>query len=627
MSSHRRALLLPLVCLLLALPSAAFPAELMITQATDLTFDYDPQSDSLITSVVGRLWRVPANGGEAKALTPTGLQLHQPAVSPNGRYVVAEGGWHRGERHLWLIDQTSEEIRQLTDGSWQDHSASWHPDSGRLLFVSNRSGTQDIWALSISDLMAQHITRDRGDETDPVYIGNGRGIAYVSRTAKQYSLLQQTEIGRAITLYASAHRLSAPSLRKDGVVLTFFSHQPSGGSTLQALLPVQEMLVKPIRTFRANETHKLIWRDRDHYYAADRGRIKLRKFATTWEQSIPFTAWMSIDEPASNQASAQATALETAHTPFVVRAARLFNVETGVHQLRQDILVADGRIAEIQPQRTWGDMLVIDLGDVTVLPGLIDLDADVSSNKDAEWLAAGITSIASLRGAPSSAKDAEYQVSRWQVPLVDIRDVADNRERLDILANRAGRRFLTDQLLPDLTAGAALLDSAWLAKAGISSYEDHQLLINRSDTRVSSHLVSRGILPRTLVPALMQHRLWPSGNGLAQTPAVVDNTAVSYGHLMVAASGRSPLPAGLSLIAELLTMNHYGIGMPDVIASATSRAADLLSQEDIGVIAVGKRADLLIIDGDPLVDPQALLRSVAIIKGGQLLSISRLLDE
>jgi imidazolonepropionase-like amidohydrolase len=60
---------------------------------------------------------------------------------------------------------------------------------------------------------------------------------------------------------------------------------------------------------------------------------------------------------------------------------------------------------------------------------------------------------------------------------------------------------------------------------------------------------------------------------------------------------------------ELKLMVDYGFSAHEAIMAATSQAARLLGQEgDLGVVAKGKQADLLLVKGDPLLDVELLSR-------------------
>lgn len=54
----------------------------------------------------------------------------------------------------------------------------------------------------------------------------------------------------------------------------------------------------------------------------------------------------------------------------------------------------------------------------------------------------------------------------------------------------------------------------------------------------------------------------------------------------------------------------------EALRAATSDAAELLGVQDVGIIAPGQRADLVLLDGDPLADVSVLARALAVWRGG-----------
>jgi len=68
---------------------------------------------------------------------------------------------------------------------------------------------------------------------------------------------------------------------------------------------------------------------------------------------------------------------------------------------------------------------------------------------------------------------------------------------------------------------------------------------------------------------------------------------------------------------EFVKMIEAGMTPMDAIKSATINAADLLGEKDkLGSIEVGKWADIVAVDGDPLKDPQVFGKIVFVMKGG-----------
>ncbi|MEH7522113.1 amidohydrolase family protein [Bacillus sp. JJ1503] len=77
---------------------------------------------------------------------------------------------------------------------------------------------------------------------------------------------------------------------------------------------------------------------------------------------------------------------------------------------------------------------------------------------------------------------------------------------------------------------------------------------------------------------------------------------------------------------ELLIMNDAGMKPMDVIHSSTKIAAEALGIEDRGVISEGKKADLLIVEENPLEDLSILKNKKVVIKDGVIVSNQLNLD-
>ena len=83
-------------------------------------------------------------------------------------------------------------------------------------------------------------------------------------------------------------------------------------------------------------------------------------------------------------------------------------------------------------------------------------------------------------------------------------------------------------------------------------------------------------------------------------------------------AGAYNLPGG-GLHLEMELMTRAGLSPLLALSSATGTAADILQREDIGRIAVGRRADLLVVEGDPSQDIRDTRRLRQIIRDGQVL--------
>ena len=76
---------------------------------------------------------------------------------------------------------------------------------------------------------------------------------------------------------------------------------------------------------------------------------------------------------------------------------------------------------------------------------------------------------------------------------------------------------------------------------------------------------------------------------------------------------------GASLHRELALLTEAGLTPADAIRAATLDPARFLAngnEPDFGIVAEGKRADLLLVEGDPTASIEALSHIRAVIKDG-----------
>ncbi|MEM9619859.1 MAG: amidohydrolase family protein [Pseudomonadota bacterium] len=82
-------------------------------------------------------------------------------------------------------------------------------------------------------------------------------------------------------------------------------------------------------------------------------------------------------------------------------------------------------------------------------------------------------------------------------------------------------------------------------------------------------------------------------------------------------TGPSLTVSGAATHDEILRLSEFGLSPYDILYSGTARAAQALGRNnDLGMISVGAKADLLIVEGDPLSDLATLREPVFVIKGG-----------
>jgi len=86
--------------------------------------------------------------------------------------------------HIFVVDISSKQVRQLTRGETDEHSIDWSPDGKEILFVSNREPNQDeffnydVFALRIADGSIRRLTATEYNEYEPLWSPDGKHIVY-----------------------------------------------------------------------------------------------------------------------------------------------------------------------------------------------------------------------------------------------------------------------------------------------------------------------------------------------------------------------------------------------------------------------------------------------------------------
>jgi imidazolonepropionase-like amidohydrolase len=172
-----------------------------------------------------------------------------------------------------------------------------------------------------------------------------------------------------------------------------------------------------------------------------------------------------------------------------------------------------------------------------------------------------------------------------------------------------------------VAAHAEGLDGCAAAIArGVDTIEHGMYLHRRPDL-----LEAMAAAGQVLVPTLSGY-YWMAGLGEAIDPATAQaepemppmlaelaerNLAEGAATMRAARQAGVKIALGsdmsLAVGLEIQRMVHHGLTPAEVLVAATSNAAQALGlDEHIGTVASGKVADLIVVDGDPLADPQLL---------------------
>ncbi len=358
-----------------------------------------------------------------------------------------------------------------------------------------------------------------------------------------------------------------------------------------------------------------------------------------------------------------------------IRAARMLDVETGAYRGPVVVLVSGARISKVVASADFKSAdaaTVIDLGDATLLPGLIDAHVHLQiagspADNALATLKAGFTTVADLGATSDAILQLRDSVARGTAVgprilaaglWIGVKNGICEFGGIGVDPNVTEfRRRVRD----NVRAGADLIKvcvSGWprAAFAEPAAYELPDSLLDasvdeahRAHKLVLAHDISLGGVQAALrahvdglahaayldsaTAALVQQRgmfMIPTIASLAPAaavgpPAMALRAAVQRayraGIRFVFGTDAGVIPHGAKS-QEFDALVALGVSPIDAIRSATINAARALGLADsIGVIAAGKAADFVAVAGDPVKDITALANVRRVMRRGILVRL------
>jgi hypothetical protein len=641
-------------CILFALVSLPSRADVILTEGTNFGVDVSPIDGSIVMDLLGSIWLLPANGGQARQLTDGLIPVTAPRWSPGGTDILYEVRGANGSE-IWLLDVDSLRTQRISGPGYHDQSAAWHPRGERIVYASERNVSGlDIWETDLPTGLSWRITSHPGDESEPAWSTNGRHLAYIRKADDRYTLVLRRQGEAEQDLVISDTPLSAPSWRPDGSLLTFLRHG-EGRPTLEMIILSDPPLARVMTSDENHFSSPVSWRDRSRFYYAADGQIKTRAFADRRSRSLPFRAVVKEDDTPTPRTVPKRELVVT-NPPsgrLVIRGARLFDGIWQGYREQMDVLIDQGLIVEIAPRREWVDATVLDLGNVTILPGLIDAwsGAPQDDRDGPAILAYGVTTIVSQADIVTP-KDPVWENEAMPGPRVlpaatvsALTDRSDNNGYflVKMLPNEAGNEADKNAVTAWRELGVPIIAANWIngrrigadillgADALPTAAQHSQDPVTPKDRAAAPPVLISALADASTpgISALIESRQASElsqkkrpGRRIAGAPQLATTPA-----LVVAGSEPNGLAPGLALHAELRALRAAGLSAEQVLLSASRNAAQMLGLDNqVGTITPGAMADLILVRGDPLADVDDLLKIVAVVRNGRFFSLISLLE-
>lgn len=638
----------------------------------------------IIASALGNIWELGAAGELLRPITADDFVNREPAVTSDGARLAFTSD-RAGSTQIWIMDLATRELRQLTDGPGGASHPAWSHDGSRLAYVetpASGASRPRLMLYSMGTARSIEISHEISADAQPAWSADGTRLGVVERSGSSAQLLlfatDGSQARRRVTLPDATIGAGPAQLHwsPDGQRLLLASD--AGIHTLPMLahgLPGADFTTvseQPAQGARWLPDGKgvIFYTGARIGYARAGDEPRQYPVALSWQPAysggrIIVRAGRVFDGESATYLYSQ---------DVVVEGGRI----VALQPWSTDPPAAGERLIDARGKVVLPGLIdtALELGAAGERPGRALLS----------W---GITTVQALTAPPMDLRElAERWVSRRAGPRLlqspqacaaagtpalpngsgaviqgALRICAGDVRRVATLAASA-RDFGVPVWSEDwLTAASGLVDAivpltVWgsqqilpgLARSGAFYQDAVDVIIHSGVAQVSGLAASSLPLladgPSDLLrsPQYLalytsderdsQARSWRemlSRDGASRRHGLRDRQRLlrqiaSGGGRIVAGSGAAEVAAGIALHAEIRWLVQGGFQPVEALRMATSAAARSVGlHEEIGTLAPGRVADLLIVEGDPLSNIGDLTRIDTVMIGGEIRRLHDLL--
>jgi TolB protein len=163
-----------------------------------------------------------------------------PGFSPDGRKIVFSSTYAGGYAQIYIADANGANMRRLTNSRAVEVEPKVNPKTGsELVFVSGRSGPQQIYRMNIEGTDIVRLTDGTGEASNPAWHPDGRHIAFAWTRGFEPGnfniFLMNVATREYVQLTHGAGRNENPTWAPDGRHIVFASKR-SGRTNIYTML-------------------------------------------------------------------------------------------------------------------------------------------------------------------------------------------------------------------------------------------------------------------------------------------------------------------------------------------------------------------------------------------------------
>lgn len=152
--------------------------------------NWSPDGKYLLLNSGGRLWKLPAKGGEPSQVDSASIDRinNDHGISPDGKLFVISAG------HMYILPSSGGVPRQVTQ-EVPSYYHGWSPDGKWLAYCARRQGNFDIFRIAAQGGAEERLTSHAGYDDGPDYTPDGRWIYFNSDRSGSWDVWRMPAAG------------------------------------------------------------------------------------------------------------------------------------------------------------------------------------------------------------------------------------------------------------------------------------------------------------------------------------------------------------------------------------------------------------------------------------------------
>lgn len=618
-----------------------------------------PDASMVAFAALGDLWLVDLASNKTRQLTDDMYVDLSPNWSPDGSR-IAFASDRDGKSDIWILEISSGALSRLTDSATPANAPSWSPDGSQIAYLADFGQSVFISATVVVRNLASGqetvISEAIFGPSAPVWSPDGSVVAIYHRKPMNsrfreghnaINLLPVSGTGEkrwvspVEDMSLGRRQFIRPAWSVDAEMVYRFD-----GGLWKAPLTSDGTIGQSVRIAAAGENPS--WSaDGSKLIYMDGANIKLYDAASETTEILDIKPQWTRDLP---------------EEIMTVRAGRLFDGTGDHYQENVDIVIEGGVITSVKPAGTQLPLgRFIDASAQVVIPGLIEGHTHQSTSQGVAlgelYLSYGITSVRETGGDPYYAverREAEAsgrrpgprvftggplneggRVSYGVSETVGTRQQAENSMRL---STELELDLYKSYVRQDYTTQKRVIELAHESGIPVSSHELFPAVANGVDQ--IEHFGATSRRGFSLVVSRLGHSYQDvislvSKSGMVVTPTLALNSRggtqdiagraetlkkiVDAGGRIIAGTDSPFIPHAESLHTEIEIYVNAGLTPAQALRTATSESAVALGAGDqLGQLAPGFMADLVVLDGDPLLNIADTRKVNTVVKSGMV---------